>query len=127
MEWIDYLFDLSIYSIKMEKYYAGFDFVYQTILLFVLFVASINKVNKENLLINIFLAFSIGSSILFPGFYGLLLSGVELSFEIKMPSFFYSEAVNIILRHFIMIPLVFIALYIMTFQFLNMKKHLGYR
>jgi hypothetical protein len=127
MEWVDYLLSLSIYSSEMEMYYAGFDLVYQSILLFVLFVLSISKSHREDFLINILLALSIGTSIFFPGVYGLLLLGMESYFEISMPSFFYSEIMNTLLRHLIMIPLGFIVLYIMSFQFLHIKKHLGYR
>ena len=125
MEWTDWLFDLSIYSTKMQHHIEDEVMLFRLIALVVIFIVSIDR--KSDLFINILIGLSLGISVLFPGFYDLLLVLIESTFEIKVSSFFYSSLMNTFLYHFILIPILFIFFYIFTFRFLNIKKDLGYR
>jgi len=125
MEWTGWLFDLSIYSTKMQHHIENENILFRLIALVVIFIVSIDR--KSDLFINILIGLSLGISVLFPGFYDLLLVLIESTFEIKVSSFFHSSLMNTFLYHFILIPILFIFFYIFTFRFLNIKKDLGYR
>ncbi len=125
MKYFDWLYDLSLYSIKMDKHIGDIDLLFKTIILVVIFIMSIDK--KGDVFINILLGISIFVSVIFPGFYDLLLGAIESLFNSKLPRFFYSDLMNTMLYHFILIPTIFISLYIVTFRFLNIKRDLGYR